>query len=154
MKIDIKSVGCACAVFFALCVVLYFIGFRKPRELFEDGGVRGACTSVDPIQDALDAKNTVVVAVHASWCGWSKKMYPEWNRFYDVCNGTVVNGKKLHLFSIEESQEEAMKEFHARFYKVDGFPSVFKLTCDESGEVQVSPHDGERTIAGFQELVN
>jgi hypothetical protein len=81
-------------------------------------------------------------------------MYPEWNTFYDEYHDTVVNGKKLHLFSIEESQEEAMKEFHARFYKVDGFPSVFKLTCDENGDVKVLPHEGERTMDGFQKLVN
>ena len=56
---------------------------------------------------------------YAPWCGWSKKIKPEMDKFIDKHHGTTIDGVKVKatIVDSEESKEETKKQ------GVKGFPT-------------------------------
>lgn len=69
---------------------------------------------------------TKVYNFNTSWCGWSKKFQPEWNKFQDMVKSNP-NVEAHDIKCDDESNESMCKE-----YNVPGYPYV------------VIEHNGER----------
>lgn len=105
--------------------------------------------SSDVPQDA--AAKVKITNYWASWCGWSKKFKPEWDKFEASCNSDV--SKSTHAINFDcgdENNEEAQAA--CRNSGVPGFPSV-KIEYTQGGEKKKIDYEGERTQVGLEAKV-
>jgi len=75
-----------------------------------------------------------VINVYANWCGWSKKLLPEWNKVEKHFRGN----NNISIRKVEENEDPEL----IQKLQIQGFPSIFKL---ENGEISEFPHDERRT---------
>ena len=77
---------------------------------------------------AHDNPEYIIVLAHASWCGYCKRMYPEWNNACDYMKG------KLHMISISndiinilDSETGGNLGNLPSNWSIQGFPTVFAV---------------------------
>jgi hypothetical protein len=103
-----------------------------------------AMTSVDAKQDT----KVKIYNFNTSWCGWSKKFQPEWDKFSEKVKGDLVLSSKFDVRDIkcdDHSNTEMCEQ-----YNIEGFPSVVIIDVDGS----VMPYKGDRTSGALINLVS
>lgn len=94
-------------------------------------------------------KRTIVVLVHASWCGHCTAFRPDWNRF-------CASRPELLLVELESAAIERLAAYDADAFSllardVTGFPTVFMYrTGARPARV---PFDKQRSVEGLKEFV-
>jgi hypothetical protein len=104
--------------------------------------------------DIPQGKNAKVKITNywASWCGWSNKFKPEWDKFEASCNAAVDKSTFAKDFDCgDEKDEEAQAKCKAS--QVPGFPSV-QIEYKEGGKAKKIDYEGERTAAGLKAKVD
>lgn len=86
----------------------------------------------------------VIVLFHATWCGYCKKLMPDWNTFKSEMNGKMINGKQVVIKEVE-SEEDMIKN-----YEINGYPTIKAI--DSNGKE--TTYEGARTKAGLIDFVN
>tara|TARA_Y100000389_G_scaffold153331_1_gene153534 strand:+ start:6656 stop:7105 length:450 start_codon:yes stop_codon:yes gene_type:complete len=142
-----KKVALLAAIAVLAAVLLF--GVFKVHESYQnhDGG---EVTSVQPIVEALENGDDVIIKYHATWCGYCKQMAGEWN---DVYNDKQVN-KHVKVVSIESEQlkKPEFKEFNKKCnLTVDGFPTIVKVS-NVNGKYTVKPFNKARKYAEIKEF--
>lgn len=80
-------------------------------------------------------KNKIqLINIYASWCGWSKKLLPEWEKVEDY----FKNNKNITVTKHEEKESKQL----VNKLGVKGFPSIFII---KNGEVMKYPDDKPRS---------
>lgn len=108
------------AILCVLIVVYFFFGWARKIESFENLGKR-----ID-IQGEIKKGNVVFLKLHAEWCGYCKKLQPEWEKL----EKKYENDTKIMIADIEEKDEETLKRFMQQFPKVQiqGYPTLLLIT--------------------------
>jgi thiol-disulfide isomerase/thioredoxin len=94
-------------------------------------------------------KRTIVVLVHASWCGHCTAFRPDWNRF-------CASRPELLVVELESDAMERLAAYDAEAFSllardVRGFPTVFMYrTGTRPARV---PFDKQRSVDGLKEFV-
>ena len=85
-----------------------------------------------------------LVLVYAPWCGYSKKMLPDYERVKAEFDGKMINGKKVNIIMYNSDvDKDKVKE-----YDVKGFPSLF---FESNGKRESFPHREYDKIKAFLE---
>lgn len=83
----------------------------------------------------LKNKPIQIINIYASWCGWSRKLLPEWRKIENY----FKNNKKIVVQKYEEQlSRDLIKKFNVR-----GYPSIFKINSKE--EITEYPDNLPRT---------
>lgn len=78
-----------------------------------------------------------IILFYAEWCGYCKKMKPEWDNF-----------KKDNPEVCEEYESEEITEELKKKYKINGYPTIVKVQGNN-----VIPYEGERTREGLTKFL-
>jgi len=74
-----------------------------------------------------------LVLVYAPWCGYSKKMLPDYEKIKAEFDGKTINGKKIIIIMYNSDvDKDKVKE-----YQVEGFPTLF---LEKDGKRETFPH--------------
>lgn len=74
-----------------------------------------------------------LVLVYAPWCGYSKKMLPDYEKIKAEFDGKTINGKKINIIMYNSDvDKDKVKE-----YQVEGFPTLF---LERNGNREPFPH--------------
>jgi thiol-disulfide isomerase/thioredoxin len=74
-----------------------------------------------------------LVLVYAPWCGYSKKMLPDYEKIKAEFDGKPINGKKINIIMYNSDvDKDKVKE-----YQVEGFPTLF---LERNGNREPFPH--------------
>ena len=104
-----------------------------------------------PNTHSKDAKHpkTLVVIVHAHWCGACKQTMPIWEEFKTLSNGK--HSHQLEIIDIEEKYKDIkipmLENTHLKNgekVNVSGYPTIFKIV---GGHIQY--YNGNRTPQHF-----
>lgn len=135
-----------CCLIIAVIVVvaaMYFIssGFFSMTESFTsnkafNGDVGNDMSAIK--KSMSDGKKCVIVFHAASWCGWSSKLIPVWNEYYDRHN------KNLHVYAIEDKNIPKTLTTDLGIPEPNGFPTIISI---ENGNVK--KFKGERTVSAL-----
>ena len=64
---------------------------------------------------------------YTTWCGWSKKAMPEWEKIEAILQKTPVFGTtKVKPISVDAEQDRKL----ADTYEVEGYPTILLETAD------------------------
>lgn len=88
----------------------------------------------------------------ASWCGWSNKFKPEWEKFETSCNNDVSKSTFASNYDCGKEDDAAAQE-KCRASGVPGFPSV-QIEYKQGGVVKKIDYQGERTKAEIDKKVD
>ena len=102
-------------------------------------------SSDDKIKSALEDNKPGFVAFVADWCGYCKKLKPQWHEFENNYNGNSVN-----VLSVECTKYKDLGKKH----DVSGYPTIKYLPNglnDSSGAID---YEGERTPDGFSSFLS
>ena len=94
------------------------------------------------------AEEVNLVLVYAPWCGYSKKMLPDYEKIKDEFDGKTINGKKINIImynSDDDKDKDKIKE-----YDVKGFPTLF---FESNGKKETFPHREYDKIKSFLESI-
>jgi thiol-disulfide isomerase/thioredoxin len=92
------------------------------------------------------AEEVNLVLVYAPWCGYSKKMLPDYEKIKAEFDGKTINGKKINIImynSEDDKDKDKIKE-----YDVKGFPTLF---FESNGKRETFPHREYDKIKSFLE---
>ena len=98
----------------------------------------------------IDGKeeNVKVYNFNTSWCGWSVKFQPEWQKFQDKLNSTS-DLSNISAFDIKCDKPE--NESMCKEYDVNGFPTVIIETNGKRG-VYKGPRQSKDLIETVKDL--
>ena len=101
------------------------------------------------IKDAKQQPKTIVVIVHAHWCGACKATMPIWSEFKNIADRKYV--KQLDVRNIEETYKDVKIPILENKYLIDGekvnvsgYPTIFKIV---GGHIHY--YNGNRTPQEF-----
>jgi len=79
---------------------------------------------------------------NTSWCGWSKKFQPEWNKFSEQID-SLDNKDEYEVKDIkcDDIENDAKLKALTKKYKVQGYPHV----VIEGADGQMMTYNGDRT---------
>ena len=80
------------------------------------------------VPQGADAK-VKITNYWASWCGWSNKFKPEWEKFEASCNNDVTKSTYAHNYDCGK-EDDAEAQAACKASGVPGFP-VFKLNTNK-----------------------
>ena len=86
--------------------------------------------------------NVKLVLFYADWCGYCKKMKPDWNKF-----------KEKYPNNCEEYESENITDDIRKKYTIQGYPTIIVVTFNNGKEIQ-REFNGERTFNGFVEALS
>lgn len=84
-----------------------------------------------------------VINIYADWCGWSKKLLPEWSKVEDY----YKNDNNISIRKVEEKEDPEL----IQKLQIAGFPSIFKV---RNGEISEFPHSEKRTANNIIKWIN
>ena len=97
-----------------------------------------------PSKGKVGANEVNLVLVYAPWCGYSKKMIPDYEKVKAEFDGKTINGKKINIIMYNSDVDKAkVKE-----YQVKGFPTLF---FESNGKRETFPHREYSKIKAFLE---
>tara|TARA_Y100000389_G_C17441214_1_gene508658 strand:+ start:741 stop:1199 length:459 start_codon:yes stop_codon:yes gene_type:complete len=106
------------------------------------------------LQEYINNNDVCIVKFYADWCGHCKAMKEDWDRFYKKNDKEKVNGKTVHIIEIADTDKDLNKLFAEKYnFKVDGFPTIIKISKNDSGEVKIIPYSGERNLVAFEQFI-
>tara|TARA_B100002019_G_C21204402_1_gene565852 strand:- start:44 stop:529 length:486 start_codon:yes stop_codon:yes gene_type:complete len=70
------------------------------------------------------SKEAEILFFYADWCPHCKQAKPEWEKFKEQYNGSVVNNYKLILIDVNCTSELGESGQLIKTYDVEGFPTI------------------------------
>lgn len=93
--------------------------------------------------------NLDIYFFHVDWCPHCIKAAPEWKKFTDKMNGTVVNGYNVFCHDIDctDTTDPKITEM-IKTYNIEGYPTV-KVTFDNGKVVDFDSKISANSLATF-----
>ena len=92
--------------------------------------------------------NVKVYNFNTSWCGWSVKFQPEWNKFQDqLKKNSELNNIKAFDIKCDKPENEAL----CKDFEVEGFPTVIIEAGGRRG-VYKGPREAKDLIESVKDL--
>ena len=135
-----------------VCVLLILISLFWPRKPSIDvrlvpvkgspyfKAVLEGFSDDDKVQQALSDGKPAFVAFVADWCGYCKKLKPEWKQFEEDYKGNDCN-----VVSVECTKYKDLGKKH----NVSGYPTIKYLPNGLNDPNGAIDYKGERTEQGF-----
>lgn len=127
------SIGCSVLL---VTVLIFAIAFKlfDIKESYSSGSVK----------ETVENGDKVFLKIYADWCGYCKRLKPEWAKL----EKSSVDGVKL--MKIEEKEKGRYSQFMKEYpqVKVEGFPTL--LFISERG---VEAYDGRRTFESMYNFI-
>jgi protein disulfide-isomerase-like protein len=102
-------------------------------------------SSDDKIESALSDNKPAFVAFVADWCGYCKKVKPQWQEFENNYKGNSVN-----VLSVECTKYKELGKKH----EVSGYPTIKYLPNGLNNSSGGVDYEGERTPEGFSSFLS
>ena len=122
-------------------VILYF--FYSCKEGFES---ESECTLAQ-LEAREKSPEKTLVLLYADWCGYCKKVHPDWMKAAKESNGKMLQrnvGNNEPATKEEHDENDAIMEK----YKVNAFPTILVF---QNGKAV--PYNGKNTVEDFLEEV-
>lgn len=97
-------------------------------------------------ENSKTPKVAKILNFNTSWCGWSKKFQPEWDKFSDYVNNTNL---PLNIKAVDVKCDVDSNKGLCEKYEIPGFPSVVIVMSDGSH----FNYEGERECTKLCEAV-
>lgn len=117
---------------------IYNLFSFRNMESFENG------SKMEKISKVLENGDSVFLKLHADWCGYCKKLLPEWEKLEKISR---INGKNVHIVEIEENDSD-MKNYVEKYGNIDGFPTIVFMTKSKKMD-----YPGSRTFDDMKEFL-
>ena len=101
-----------------ILIGIYFLYYNKIKENFKPNNEIRYSNSED------DGKEATICFFHVDWCPHCKTALPEWNKFKDEMNGTVIKGYTLKCVEYNCTTETAEITNLIEKYNIEGYPTV------------------------------
>lgn len=92
--------------------------FSGNKEFIEKGSNNGSSSSTSATKEAE------ILFFYADWCPHCKQAKPEWEKFKEQYNGSIVNNYKLILIDVNCTSELGESGQLIKTYNVEGFPTI------------------------------
>jgi len=102
-------------------------------------------SSDDKVKQAMSNGKPAFVAFVADWCGYCKKLKPQWKQFEGGYSGDDCN-----VLAVECTQYKELGKKHG----VSGFPTIKYLPKGLSNPEGAVDYKGERSPQGFQKFLS
>ena len=102
-------------------------------------------SSDDKVKSALSNEKPAFVAFVADWCGYCKKLKPQWKQFEDGYSNDSCN-----VLAVECTQYKDLAKKH----NVSGFPTIKYLPKGLGNPEGAIDYKEERTIDGFNKFLS
>jgi len=131
----------------ALVLVVFLI------TTFSSSGAKSAPTISEPFEGKSDTKaakdgKVKVYNFNTSWCGWSVRFQPEWQKFEEEIKS---KGDLSHVQAQDVKCDNPENDFLCKEFEVAGFPTVIIETNGKRG-VYKGPRDSKNLVETVQEL--
>lgn len=93
--------------------------FSGNKEFIEKGS-----SDNDSSNASNASKEAEILFFYADWCPHCKQAKPEWEKFKEQHNGSVVNNHKLILIDVNCTSELGESGQLIKTYNVEGFPTI------------------------------
>jgi thiol-disulfide isomerase/thioredoxin len=124
-----------------LWIILIIIGFILYNNTY-------------PITEQFKENDKVIIKVfnfNTSWCGWSKKFHPEWNKFTQL----IIDNKLNHIQAYDIKCDDDSNSQICKEYDVPGYPYIVieKMTNTNSKPDRII-YDQDRTADNLLSYIN
>lgn len=128
----------------ALVMVVFLI------TTFSSSGATPKPTISEPFEGKNAPKDSKIKVYNfnTSWCGWSVRFQPEWQKFESEINS---KGDLSHVEAHDVKCDNPENDFLCKEYEVAGFPTVIIETNGKRG-VYKGPRDSKNLIETVTDL--
>jgi hypothetical protein len=142
-------------MFLVFCIILYTLKFSNTKICDIPLGIILAIIAVSYYvfmnnnkENFTSDRKIKVYNFNTTWCGWSKKFQPEWNKFSEKIK-TLDNKDEYDVKDIkcDDIENDAQLKALTKKYKVQGYPHI----VIENTDGNMMPYKGERIA---EELYN
>jgi thiol-disulfide isomerase/thioredoxin len=130
-----------------IVVILYSVYHTSCRKPSEQKQLKLTSVNKEKFTDST-LSNIVIYNFNTTWCGWSKRFQPEWNKFSEYIinsklNNIIINSKlnNIKALNINCDDNEIENIKLATKYNVPGYPYIIIIIDDKNPIV----YEGERT---------
>jgi hypothetical protein len=112
-----------------LGIIILIIGFILYNNMYQ-------------ITEKFNENNKIIKVFNfnTSWCGWSKKFQPEWDKFTQL----IIDNKLTHIHTHDIKCDNDKNSNKCKEYNVPGYPYiVIEIITDAN--VQQRVYENERT---------
>jgi hypothetical protein len=124
-----------------LWIILIIIGFILYNNTY-------------PITEQFKENDKVIIKVfnfNTSWCGWSKKFHPEWNKFTQL----IIDNKLNHIQAYDIKCDDDSNSQICKEYDVPGYPYiVIEKMTNTNSKPDIIIYDQDRTADNLLSYIN
>ena len=131
-------------IFVLLCLYVYY-SWIKPKL------TKSVSSNIANMNRT--SKNADIYFFHVDWCPHCIKSAPEWKKFSDSIDETVVNGITIHCHDIDctdNSNPEISKIISQN--NIQGYPTV-KILFDDGTSIEFESNISQNSLATFVDTV-
>lgn len=101
--------------------------------------------SITDVEQLKAEENEIIICkFYAPWCGYCKKLVPDWSKLEEGYHKKRVNGKVIYVLKVNCDEYPKIGEM----YGVQGYPTIKILT--KNGE---KDYEGPRDISGMEKFL-
>lgn len=149
LKDFLKDKNCKLFIFVlsvVIIIILYLLttnyALPNKHKFFNSYNSENPACYINNINES-EEKNIEIINVYANWCGWSKRLLPEW----DKVEKHFMGNNNVSLRKVEENEDPEL----IQKLQIQGYPSIFKL---ENGKISEYPHNEKRTASNIIKWIN
>ena len=120
----------------------------QPVDLYETSDASVDSTENFENDEPTNSNKVKVYNFNTSWCGWSVRFQPEWEKFE---NELKSKGDLSHVEAYDVKCDNPANDFLCKEYEVAGFPTVIIETNGKRG-VYKGPRDSKNLIETVEQL--
>ena len=93
---------------------------------------------------SVSENEIVIIKYYAPWCGYCKKLKPEWNKLIQNYNNKKINNKNIKVLSLDcdKYEKEASK------HKIPGYPTIRIYSQNSQKD-----YEGTRDFASISKFI-
>lgn len=124
-------------ILIVILIYCFFIGFNQNNALI---------IAKEPFNSTQNnnCKLYKIVLHYAHWCGYCKKLLPEWEKFVQYVSDQNVKNLIIEKIDCDKNKQQCSQ--------IPGYPTI--ILYDENGNQKIMNGDYERNLQGLLKFVN